>query len=91
MTGAEAVNTLAEKRRSGQVLYGEVTPAALAKDGTELLSGSWSHGAAFVTSPPLRADPETPTLLLESLARSKHSTGLSCFFVVVVFNVKSFH
>lgn len=75
LTSAEAVEKLSAMRRKGQVVFGEVTPAALAKDGTELSKGSWSHGAAFVASPPLRPDPEMPAKLLDSLARLRLSTG----------------
>ena len=69
MTGPGAARVLADKRHQGAVVYGEVTPAALVMDGTECAKGSWNHGAAFVVSPPLRPEPETPEILMDLLSR----------------------
>ena len=72
VTGCGAAHMIAEKRRQGAVVYGEVTAAALATDGTQYRNGSWRHAAAHVTSPPLRPDPETPNALLDLLVRCAH-------------------
>lgn len=69
MTGSSGAHVLAEKRRQGAVVYGEVLAAALATDGGQCSKGSWSHGAAYVVSPPLRSDPETPDVLMDLLVR----------------------
>lgn len=69
MTGPDAVRVLADRRRQGAVVYGEVLSAALAMDGTEYAKGSWNHGASFVVSPPLRPDLDAPEKLMEQLAR----------------------
>lgn len=69
MTGPGAARVLADKRRQGAVVYGEVMTAALAMDGTQCSKGSWSHGAAYVASPPLRPDADIPDVLMDLLAR----------------------
>ena len=42
------------KKNRGNVLYAEVTPAALVCDGNEYWNQCWNHAASFVTAPPLR-------------------------------------
>lgn len=67
LSGPNSAGVLAErKRQTGQVLYGEVTAAALA---THFRNDTWHQGAAHVASPPLRSDPDTPATLLNMLAR----------------------
>lgn len=70
MTGAGSARLLADKRGQGLIVYGEVTAAALAT-AAQCDMGSWSHGAAYLTSPPLRPDPETPQILMDLLSRWK--------------------
>ncbi|XP_045035359.1 dihydropyrimidinase isoform X2 [Daphnia magna] len=67
MTGAGSARLLADKRGQGLIVYGEVTAAALAT-AAQCDMGSWSHGAAYLTSPPLRPDPETPQILMDLLS-----------------------
>jgi dihydropyrimidinase len=75
MTGPASARVLADKRQQGAVVYGEVTAAALAT-ASQGDKGSWSHGAAFLTSPPLRPNPETPEMLMDMLSRWKlNQTG----------------
>jgi dihydropyrimidinase len=75
MTGPASARVLADKRHQGAVVYGEVTAAALAT-ASQGDKGSWSHGAAFLTSPPLRPNPETPEMLMDMLSRWKlNQTG----------------
>ena len=69
VSGASGAAIIAAKRRQGAVVYGEVTAAAVATDGTQYSNGTWRHQAAHVTSPPLRPDPLTPDVLLDMLAR----------------------
>ena len=68
LTGPGAARVLADKRRQGVVVYGEVTAAALATTA-QCDKGSWNHGAAYLTSPPLRPNPETPEMLMDMLSR----------------------
>ncbi len=42
------------KKARGNVLFAEVTPAALAVDGSEYWNACWNHAASFVCKPPLR-------------------------------------
>lgn len=68
MTGPGTARVLADKRRQGVVVYGEVTAAALATTA-QCDKGSWNHAAAYLTSPPLRPNPETPEMLMDMLSR----------------------
>ena len=69
VSGASGASVIAAKRHQGAVVYGEVTVAALATDGTEYSNGTWRHQAAYVISPPLRPDPLTPDHLMDLLTR----------------------
>lgn len=68
LTGPGAARVLVDKRRQGVVVYGEVTAAALAT-AAQCDKGSWNHGAAYLTSPPFRPNPETPEMLMDMLSR----------------------
>ncbi len=54
ITSQSAVDIVKAKKNRGNVLYSEVTPAALACDGNEYWNSCWNHAASFVTCPPLR-------------------------------------
>jgi len=54
VTSDSAAEIIRVKKARGNVLFGEVTPAALACDGNEYWNNCWSHAASFVTAPPLR-------------------------------------
>ena len=70
VTGPSTARLLGNRRNTtGQVIYGETTCAALATDGTQFCNGSWRHGAAHISSPPLRPDPEAPVALMDALVR----------------------
>lgn len=44
------------------------TAASLALDGSHYFNDCWEHSAAFVTSPPLRDDPEIADLITAAVA-----------------------
>ena len=66
---SSAARIIAGKRQQGLIVFGEPTAASLATDGTHYWTGSLSQAAAHVTSPPLRPDPTTPSVLMDMLAR----------------------
>ena len=49
-------NIISSKKTKGHVIYGEITPAALACDGKGYWDEDWKKAAAFITSPPIRKD-----------------------------------
>ena len=69
MSGAKGAGAVAAHRHQGAVVYGELTPAALAAGAAGVQSSEFTHQAAHVTSPPLRHDSQTPFVLMDMLAR----------------------
>ena len=69
LSSKSAAQVVADKRSAGAVVFGEPTAAALVTSGAQYWNGPWSHGAAHVTSPPLRPDTDTPHILMDMLAR----------------------
>lgn len=63
-----AADVVADSRRAGKVVFGEVIPAALTTDGSHYYNKCWRHAAGHVTSPPLRVDPLTSDHLVDLLA-----------------------
>ncbi|XP_012138424.2 collapsin Response Mediator Protein isoform X1 [Megachile rotundata] len=64
-SAAEAVQ-IARKR--GICVFGETLVATIGTDGTNYAHKCWRHAAAYVMSPPLRPDPDTPDVILNMLA-----------------------
>ena len=60
-----------------QVVLGLPTAAALALDGSHYFNDCWNHAAAFVTSPPLRDDPNTPDILSAAVANDEYQVRAS--------------
>lgn len=57
-------------KRSGKVqIFGETLAAAVGTHWDENKFTCWHDGAAHILSPPLRSDPNTPSILLNMLAR----------------------
>jgi dihydroorotase-like cyclic amidohydrolase len=54
ITSDSSADIVKVKKSRGNVLYADVTPAALACDGEEYWNSCWNHAASFVTCPPLR-------------------------------------
>ena len=78
-TSKIAAEMIAKKRREdGQVVLVQPSIASLTVDGSNTFNQCWSHAAAFVTSPPLRDDTETPDNLVNGyITNSDNGVGLS--------------
>ncbi|XP_043918804.1 dihydropyrimidinase-related protein 5 [Protopterus annectens] len=63
-----AGDIVAAAKMQGKVVYGEVTTAHATLNGLHYYHKDWSHAAAYVTVPPLRLDPNTPSYLTSLLA-----------------------
>ncbi|XP_028049647.2 dihydropyrimidinase isoform X3 [Monomorium pharaonis] len=64
-----AAEQVENARKRGVCVFGETLAAAIGTDGTNYLHKCWRHAAGHVLSPPLRPDPETPQVLVNSLAK----------------------
>ncbi|KAG7206775.1 hypothetical protein KM043_000690 [Ampulex compressa] len=65
-SAAEAVEAA---RKRGFCVFGETLAAAIGTDGSHYTHKCWRHAAAYVLSPPLRPDPDTPLVLANKLAK----------------------
>merc|ERR1719189_285245 len=63
-----AAKTIMEKRKEGNVIFGEPIAASLACNGSHYYHRCWRHAAAYVMAPPLREDITTPDYLMELLS-----------------------
>jgi len=63
-----AAKVIMEKRKEGNVIFGEPIAASLGTDGRHYYHSCWRHAAAHVMAPPLREDLDTPKYLMELLA-----------------------
>lgn len=64
-----AARAIATHRQDGAVIFGEPIAAGLACTGNEYFDKDWKHAAAYVLSPPLSCEPDTPSVLMNLLAR----------------------
>jgi dihydropyrimidinase len=64
-----AGEAISNARRKGSVVIGEPIAAGLGTDGTHYFNKCWRHSAGHVMSPPLRDDPDTPSYLMNLLAK----------------------
>jgi len=53
---ANAAELIKYKKGKGNVVFGEVTPAAIGCDGKEYWNQCWRHAAGFTCEPPVRKD-----------------------------------
>ncbi|KAJ8973818.1 hypothetical protein NQ317_002381, partial [Molorchus minor] len=65
-SAAQALDQACER---GTRVYGETLAAALGTDGTHYKNSCFHHSAGHILSPPLRPDPQTPFILMNSLAQ----------------------
>jgi len=66
-TSVEATEIMKQFKEKGLMIIGEPSAASLAVDGSHYYNKCWSHAASFITSPPIRDDPETKNNLMEAL------------------------
>ncbi|XP_011172142.1 dihydropyrimidinase isoform X3 [Solenopsis invicta] len=64
-----AAEQVENARKRGVCVFGETLAAAIGTDGTNYLHKCWRHAAGHILSPPLRPDPDTPRVLVNSLAK----------------------
>ena len=77
-TSKTATERILKKRSEGQVVSIQPSIASLVVDGSHVFNQCWSHAAAFVTSPPLRDDPETPGELVEAVTANEEGGFAVC-------------
>jgi dihydropyrimidinase len=63
-----AARVIADHRQRGRIIFGEPIAAGLACDGTNYYAKDWKHAAAYVLSPPLSGEKDTPSTLMDLLA-----------------------
>ena len=87
-----SADVVADKRRAGNVIFGEPIAASLASNGTHYYHTCWRHAAGFVLSPPLREDLTTADYLMEMLANGElhcknmftcGTAGAACYRITV--------
>ncbi|KAK9299167.1 hypothetical protein QLX08_007775 [Tetragonisca angustula] len=69
LSSKSAADVLSSKRSDGVVLFGETLASTVGIDGSEQYGKDIEKGRRYVTSPPLRPDPTTPTYLIEHLTQ----------------------
>ena len=67
-----------KKKNEGQVVFIQPSIASLTVDGSHIFNQCWSHAAAFVTSPPLRDDPDTPDALVDKIIGNEDGVFAVC-------------
>jgi dihydroorotase-like cyclic amidohydrolase len=77
-TSKSVSERILKKRAEGQVVFVQPSIASLTVDGSHIFNQCWSHAAAFVTSPPLRDDPETPEALVDNITDNEDGTFAVC-------------
>ena len=77
-TSKTAAERILKKRSEGQVVLVQPSIASLIVDGSHVFNQCWSHAAAFVTSPPLRDDPDTPGDLVDAVSTNEDGAYAVC-------------
>ena len=72
-TSQSAIDVIRNQKEKGQVVVGQASVVAMAKNGSEYYNEVWSKAAAIVTSPPLRDDPNVQDLI-----------GKFCYFYIIL-------
>ncbi|KAI6187332.1 Amidohydro-rel domain-containing protein [Aphelenchoides besseyi] len=77
-----AADVIAQHRQRGNVVFGEPIAAGLALWGEHYFASNWDHAAAYILSPPLSRNSNTPEVLMDLLACGQlHLTGTdNCTF-----------
>ena len=77
-TSKSAAERISKKRSGGQVVRVQPSIASLCVDGSHIFNQCWSHAAGFVTSPPLRDDPDTPNSLVDNMTSNEDGAFAVC-------------
>ncbi|XP_063040330.1 dihydropyrimidinase-related protein 5a [Engraulis encrasicolus] len=64
VSSMSAGDVVATAKMQGKVVQGETTLAHAVMNGLQYYHQDWAHAAAYVTVPPLRLDPNTPSYLM---------------------------
>ena len=76
-TSQSAIDVIRNQKEKGQVVVGQASAVAMAKNGSEYYNEVWSKAAAIVTSPPLRDDPNVQ----DAIGKYMQILLLYCFSV----------
>ena len=77
-TSKSVSERILKKRSEGQTVFIQPSIASLTVDGSHIFNQCWSHAAAFVTSPPLRDDPDTPDALVDNIVGNEDGVFAVC-------------
>ena len=77
-TSKTVTERILKKRSEGQTVFIQPSIASLTVDGSHIFNQCWSHAAAFVTSPPLRDDPDTPDALVDNIVGNEDGVFAVC-------------
>ncbi|KAH7701953.1 dihydropyrimidinase [Aphelenchoides avenae] len=68
VTSKNVAKDISSSRRHRHIVFGETTAAGLALSAEHSLEDDLKFLAAYVTSPPVRKDPKTPSVLMDALS-----------------------
>ena len=76
-TSNAAIEVIRQQKEKGQVVVGQASVLAMAKNGSEYYNESWAAAAAIVTAPPLRDEAEIQDKIVEAALEDVFATVCS--------------